>query len=35
MKLSLKREGLADKFKVLDEDVTKARIKKLAERNGK
>ena len=35
MKLSLKREGLADKFKVLDEDVTKAQIKKIAARNGK
>ena len=35
MKLSLKREGLADKFKVVDEDITKAQIKKIAARNGK
>jgi hypothetical protein len=35
MKLSLKREGLADKFEVLDEDVTKAQIEKIAASNGK
>jgi len=35
MKLSLKREGLADEFKVLDKDATRATIEKLAKRNGK
>ena len=29
MKLSLKREGLAGKFKVVDKDITKADIKHL------
>jgi hypothetical protein len=35
MKLSLKREGLADKFKVVDKDITRGTIEKLAKRNGK
>ena len=29
MKLSLKREGLADKFKVSDKDITKGAIERL------
>jgi phospholipid/cholesterol/gamma-HCH transport system substrate-binding protein len=35
MKLSLKREGLADTFKVVDKDITRGTIEKLAKRNGK
>jgi virulence factor Mce-like protein len=35
MKRSLEREGLAGKLKVLDDDVTKAQIQKIAARNGK
>jgi phospholipid/cholesterol/gamma-HCH transport system substrate-binding protein len=35
MRLSLKREGLADKFKVLDKDITKAQVLKLGKGNGK
>src|SRR5215210_2419173 len=35
MKLSLKREGLADTLKVSDTDITKAGIAKMAKRNGK
>jgi phospholipid/cholesterol/gamma-HCH transport system substrate-binding protein len=35
MRLSLKREGLAGRFKVLDKDMTLADIKKLAKANGK
>jgi hypothetical protein len=30
MKLSLRREGLADRFKVVDRDITKADLKGLA-----
>jgi phospholipid/cholesterol/gamma-HCH transport system substrate-binding protein len=35
MKLSLKNEGLAGKLKVLDKDVTKAQIEKIAKANAK
>jgi phospholipid/cholesterol/gamma-HCH transport system substrate-binding protein len=35
MRLSLKREGLADKFKVVDKDITLDDIKKLAKGDGK
>jgi phospholipid/cholesterol/gamma-HCH transport system substrate-binding protein len=35
MKLSLKREGLADKLKVVDKDMTLSEIKKLAKANDK
>ena len=35
MKLQLKREGVADKFKVLDKDMTLSEIKKLAKANDK
>ncbi len=35
MKLSLKREGLADDFKVSDQDITKAGIANLRKGNGK
>jgi hypothetical protein len=33
MKLSLKREGLADRFKVSDKDITKGAIERLARGN--
>jgi virulence factor Mce-like protein len=33
MRQSLEREGLADKFKVLDKDVTKAGVERMARRN--
>jgi hypothetical protein len=35
MKLSLKQEGLADKFKVGDKDITRETVEKIAKRNGK
>jgi virulence factor Mce-like protein len=35
MRISLKQEGLAGKYKVLDKDVTRATIEKIAKRNGK
>ena len=35
MRLSLKREGLADKFKVVDKDITLDDIKKIAKANDK
>ena len=35
MRLSLKREGLADRFKVVDRDMTRDDIKKLGKANGK
>ena len=33
MKASLKREGLADKLKVADKDITLEEIKKMAKAN--
>ena len=35
MRLQLKREGLADKFKVVDKDITLEDIKKIAKANDK